>query len=489
MDLDNKPKAFQDISAVEGSIDGALGESTHIDSKAQKKLLLKLDLYLAPIITLIFLCAYLDRSNIGNAQAAGMGKDLGLIGNQYGNAVTLFYVFYVAGEIPSTILMKKLRPNRMIPALVFCWSVVLIGTGFMHNAQQLYASRLLLGLFESAMFPCLALYLSTFYMPQEQALRISYLFVSAALSGAFGGLFAFALLKMDGVQGLGGWRWLFIVEGCLSVLVAFVVYFLLPNDFETARFLSAEDKELMRARMAMNARYNGAPEFDWKEVRKAFRDPKLYISCWCQFMADICSFGLSTFMPTIIRGFGYGTVETQLLTVPVYIWASIAYMLVSWSSDRFQKRAFFMVPGALLTAVGYAVQLGVPQAQRGALYFSIFLIAPGIYIIVGLNAAWLLNSHAGYHKRATAVGTNQAFGNSAGVVVGQIFAKRVNGKYVTGLSVSLGAVLLALLGHVALWAYMRHQNKKRDAMSEKERKRLISAGKDGDYHPDYRYAL
>ncbi|THY88897.1 hypothetical protein D6C95_06953 [Aureobasidium pullulans] len=106
---------------------------------------------------------------------------------------------------------------------------------------------------------------------------------------------------MDGVQGLEGWRWLFIVEGCLSILIAFVVYFLLPNDFETARFLTQEDKELMRTRMAMNARYNGAPEFDWKEVRKAFRDPKLYISCWCQSMADICSFGLSTFMPTIIR--------------------------------------------------------------------------------------------------------------------------------------------------------------------------------------------
>ncbi|THV85743.1 MFS general substrate transporter [Aureobasidium pullulans] len=450
MNVDDQKKTLQDVSVADGSIDETLGESAYIDLKAQKKLLLKLDLYLAPIITLIFLCAYLDRSNIGNAQAAGMGDDLGLVGNQYGNAVTLFYVFYVAGEIPSTILMKKLRPNRMIPALVFC---------------------------------------CTFYMPQEQALRISYLFVSAALSGAFGGLFAFALLKMDGVQGLEGWRWLFIVEGCLSILIAFIVYFLLPNDFETARFLTQEDKELMRTRMAMNARYNGAPEFDWKEVRKAFRDPKLYISCWCQFMADICSFGLSTFMPTIIRGFGYGTVETQLLTVPVYIWASIAYTIVSWMSDRFSKRAYFMVPGAFLTAVGYAVQLGVPQAQRGALYFSIFLIAPGIYIIVGLNAAWLLNSHAGYHKRATAVGTNQAFGNSAGVVVGQIFAKKVNGKYVTGLSVSLGAVLLALLGHIALWAYMRSQNKKREAMSEEEREREINAGKDGDYHPDYRYAL
>jgi MFS family permease len=95
----------------------------------------------------------------------------------------------------------------MIPALMFCWSIVIIGTGFMKTAGQLYASRLLLGLFESGMFPCLALYLSMFYKREEQALRVAYLLVSAALSGAFGGLFAFALLKMDGVAGLEGWRY------------------------------------------------------------------------------------------------------------------------------------------------------------------------------------------------------------------------------------------------------------------------------------------
>jgi hypothetical protein len=85
MDIDDKPKALQDVSAAEISLDDTLGESTYIDPKAQKKLLLKLDLYLAPVITLIFLCAYLDRSNIGNAQTAGMGEDLGLVGNQYGS--------------------------------------------------------------------------------------------------------------------------------------------------------------------------------------------------------------------------------------------------------------------------------------------------------------------------------------------------------------------------------------------------------------------
>jgi MFS family permease len=138
------------------------------------------------------------------------------------------------------------------------------------------------GLFESAMFPCLTLYLSSFYQPHEQALRVAYLFVSAALSGAFGGLFAYALLHMDGVQNLSGWRWLFIIEGCVSVLIAVLIFVMLPDNYETARFLSPEDKQLCRTRTEIHQKYHGAQHFEWSEVRKALKDPKLYYSAWSQ---------------------------------------------------------------------------------------------------------------------------------------------------------------------------------------------------------------
>jgi MFS family permease len=287
----------------------------------------------------------------------------------------------------------------------------------MHTAGQLYASRLLLGFFESGMFPCLAVYLSTFYKPEEQGLRIAYLLVSAALSGAFGGLFAYALLKMDGVGGLAGWRWLFIVEGCATVVVSVLLYFLLPDDFETAYFLNEDDRKLMRLRKEINARYNGKEEFEWKEVRKALTDPKSYLSGWSQFMSDICSFGFSTFLPLIIKGFGYSTVRTQLLTIPVFLVSALIFVIVSWLSDHYKKRVVFMLPAVLVMVIGYALQLGIPIHQRGVLYFSTFLIGAGLYIILGLNSTWMLNCHAGYHKRATAIGMNQSMGNSAGVVV------------------------------------------------------------------------
>ncbi|KAJ3498482.1 hypothetical protein NLG97_g1087 [Lecanicillium saksenae] len=461
----------------------------YIDPAEQKQLLRKLDLWISPIMTLIFLSAYLDRSNIGNAASAGMVHDLGMTDGELGNAVTLFYVTYVAAEIPCSLVLKKFHPSRMIPFLIFCWSIVLIGTGFMHNAGQLYASRLLLGLCESGMFPCLALYLSTFYQPKEQALRVSYLFVSAALSGSFGGLFAYALIKMDGIAGLQGWRWLFIIEGCATVLVSIFVFFMLPDNFETAKFLNEDDKRLMRIRAEINARYNGKPEFDWAQVRRAALDPKLYISSWSQFMADICSFGLSSFLPLIIKSFGYDTVTTQLLTIPVFFWASAAYIIVSWMSDRWQYRAYFMMPAALVTAVGYVVNLAIPISERGVLYFATFLVAPGAYIIVGLNCAWLLNSHAPYYKRAMAIGTNQTIGNTAGIVVGQIFRTKHNGKYMIGLGTSLGAAVLAVTGHITLYFYLRRENQRRENLSLEERQAEIDAGASGDFHPDYRYSL
>lgn len=105
-------------------------------------------------------------------------------------------------------------------------------------------------------------------------LRISYLFVAAALSGSFGGLFAYALIKMDGIAGLEGWRWLFIIEGIASVFIACFTYWALPNSFEDARFLNEDDKALMRVRAELNARYNGKPDFNWHDVKLAIKDPK-----------------------------------------------------------------------------------------------------------------------------------------------------------------------------------------------------------------------
>ncbi|CAM1511917.1 Fc.00g094300.m01.CDS01 [Cosmosporella sp. VM-42] len=214
-----------------------------IDRQREAELLWKLDIWIAPVMTIIFITAYLDRANIGNVASAGMVDDLCISGDELGNAVTLFYVPYVAAEVPCSLVLKKFHPTTDILL--------------------------------SGIFPCLALYLSTFYQPQEQALRISYLFLSSALSGSFRGLLAYGILHMDGISGTEGWRWLFIIEGIGGAMVAVFVFFMLRDNFENARFLNEEDRKLMTIRAERNARYKGTPEFNWAEVRKAVTDHKL----------------------------------------------------------------------------------------------------------------------------------------------------------------------------------------------------------------------
>ncbi|KAI8264978.1 putative transporter [Colletotrichum sp. SAR11_239] len=483
------------MEAKDGDVDSphSAEASSHltIDPVAEKKLLRKLDFWLAPMMIICFLVAYLDRSNIGNAAIAGMNEDLNLTGNRLNVAVTVFYVTYITFEIPASLILKKARPSRLIPFFILAWSATVVGSAFVTNYGSLLATRLLIGMFESGLFPCLTLYLSTFYKREEQARRISYLFVAAALSGAFGGLLAYGLTSLHGASGLAGWRWLFLIEGVISLAVGLAIIVLLPDSFETAKWLTEDDKNLMRIRAEQARVYQGESEnFDKTEVKLAFMDPKVWLSAACQFCANTCSFGFGTFLPVIIRGFGYSSIKTQLLTVPVYIWASAVYLTIAYISDKLNKRAIFMVPMALVTATGYALMLGVSMKATGVQYFATFVTATGIYCVVGLNVTWISNSNAGYFKRATAIGLQQTIGNSAGLMAGQIYRITApDGRYTIGHAVSLGTITVASVGYFTMWTLLNKINNRRDNMSIDERAREIDQGKKGDRHPDFRYTL
>ena len=177
-----------------------------LDPKKEIKLLAKLDLCFIPVIMLVYLSCFLDRANIGNVKVAGMPEDIGASQAQYSTAVSIFYATYVSFETPFAILLKKITPRVLLAALCVVWSLVTIFSGFIQNIGGLYATRLILGACEAGLFPGLNIYLTMVYRREEQAKRVAYLFSCTALSGAFGGLLAYALLQMDGVAGYAGWR-------------------------------------------------------------------------------------------------------------------------------------------------------------------------------------------------------------------------------------------------------------------------------------------
>jgi MFS family permease len=193
------------------------GENTvepgEIDHQAEKQLLRKVDKFTIPTVMLAYLLCFLDRTNIGNARLFGMERDLGMVGNQYQIAVAVLFVPYVLIEVPSNLLLKKFRPSRWLAFIMIGWGIVSTLTGIVQSYAGLVATRVLLGLLEGGLLPGLTVYLTLFYTKKEIALRIAYLFVSSALAGACGGLLAYGIGYMDGLAGLSGWRWIFILEG------------------------------------------------------------------------------------------------------------------------------------------------------------------------------------------------------------------------------------------------------------------------------------
>ncbi|KAF2030285.1 MFS general substrate transporter [Setomelanomma holmii] len=219
-------------------------------------------------------------------------------------------------------------------------------------------------------------------------------------------------------------------------------------------------------------------------------DKKLWLIASIQFFGDILSFGVPTLMPSPVRSFGFDSVLTQLLTVPIFFVAVAIYIAVSFWSDRVQKRAVFMVPGALVVAIGYSMFCGISMKQRGVLYFACFLIVPGIYVMLGLNYVWMLNGHAGYYKRATAIEIDMTIGNCAGLVIGQIFKNTTpDGLYLEGIATSPAVAMACAVLITGLYFYKRRQNRVRDALTPEERQAWIDQGKTGDAHLDFWFIL
>lgn len=206
-----------------------------------------------------------------------MSDDIGLVGNQFGTAVTLLFATYVPFEAPVAILLKIVGPKPLLATAATCWGVVTLGMGFVQNWQGLYACRLLLGCFEAALIPCLETYLGLVYKREERGTRMVMVYSWSTIASAFGGLLAFGLTQIQGPGDFQGWRWLFIIEGALTLAIVPVFLWLFPKDILDAWFLTSEEKEMMRLRYAQDPSWGIDEKFTWREVIKAVTDPKFFI--------------------------------------------------------------------------------------------------------------------------------------------------------------------------------------------------------------------
>lgn len=380
--------------------------------------------------------------------------------------------------------VKRFGPNRILTVALVGWSCVTIGTGFVRNYHQAIAARMLLGAFEAGVAPGIAFIFSTIYDRESTAKRIALINMANATSGAFGGLFAYGIQYMGARRGLAAWRWLFIIEGAVSLAVCSWCIFSFPNKPETAWFLDADEKELMVQRKARDARYKGDDVFDWKYARMALTDPFVYLASATFLFSSVAIFGFGTFLPTIIKGFGYSSFQANYLTIPVYAVGALSLAGQAYLSDRLQQRALFLVISACPVVVGYLICVATSNAVAG--YVAMFICVTGIYSFSCLIITWVATNLVPDYKRSVGLPLFESIGNLSGLVSSQLYPASDGPRYRTGNAVSAGLEVVAALCTGATWVLLRRRNAQKKKLRGEG---ATTNGLEGDMALDFRYTL
>lgn len=220
----------------------------------------------------------------------------------------------------------------------------------------------MIGLFEAGLIPCINVYIGWIYKQSERGKRSSLIFAFSAFSSAFGGILAYGLTQIRTAH-FSGWQWLFAIEGAITFIVVPIFWFLFPKSPTEAWFLNEEEKHMMQLRYDQNPNWGHDDKFSWKECLKAFVDPKWYAFFMYQFSVNVSLYALTTFMPAIVRGLGYTSVNANLMTVPIYICALVFFLTIAYFSDKTGLRGPYICICLVCLIIGYALLISVENLK------------------------------------------------------------------------------------------------------------------------------
>lgn len=440
----------------------------HVDYKTrfpavdERKLVRKIDFRLVPVLCILYLLAFLDRVNISNASLYGLKTDLKLTGDEYNTALVVFFVPYILFEIPSNTLMKRFKPHVWLSGCMFFFGLTTCLQGLTQNYSGLIATRFFLGMFESGMFPGCFYLLAMWYKRSESQKRYSFFFSSTTLAGAFGGLLATAIGKMDGVRGYRGWRWVFILEGLLTCVVGLLFFFLISDFPEEAKWLSPEEKEFVKARLQQDVGQSQRYEpLKPKEIFKILSEWKIILGGFMYFGLIVPAYGYAYFAPAIIQSLGHSSVRTQLLSVPPWACAFALAMTLAILSDRIGHRFIFTIIPSAISLAGFAILFNVHN-NSNLQYGALFLAAAGAYASMPVIVCWFATNLAGHRRRAVGTGWQVGFGNIGGIIAAYSFLAQDAPKYIKGYSICISFICLSMVSCVAYFLHMAWLNRKRE---------------------------
>ncbi|KIM92205.1 hypothetical protein PILCRDRAFT_299 [Piloderma croceum F 1598] len=439
---------------------GHLSEEGSVNAKT---LLRKLDWRLIPLAFACTTVQFLDKFTINYAAVMGMNEDLKLVGNNFSNTATALYIATLITEIPTGYILQKVPPGKWLGMNVILWGMTVGCTAVVKNYHGLLACRILLGVFEAAMPPCLMLITGMWYTKSEGARRFNIWFCGLGLSQIIGGLVSWGFQHLTGGS-IDAWRLMFIVLGALSVVVGLFTIILMPDNQMSAKWISDAEKTAAIQRVAVNQTGIQNIHFKWSHLKELTLDLQIWLLAALTILISISSGIISAYSATVIRNLGYSSPHAALLNIPSGLVSITSALITGYFVGRQASRwlctSILCVPAVL----GGALMSFLPATNKGGLLAGIYLVnaTPPATILI---YSWVVANVAGHTKRVAASALVSAAFCIGSIIGPQTFQAKDAPQYIPAKIIVLATQSAAILVAVMARLYYGWQNSRREATS------------------------
>ncbi|KAL4796861.1 major facilitator superfamily domain-containing protein [Aspergillus venezuelensis] len=435
-------KDVGDATVDEFSHEAAL---TALTTDEEQKLIRRVDWRLVPLLCMLYLMK-IDENNATNAKIMNKGTDRNIltqlwISSDQFSMITVLYTYhvpYILAEIPSNLLLKKVRPHIWQSRIMISWGLVTACTAAVKDLGGLYAVRFMLGLTEAGMFPAIILQMIYWYRPDEIAVRLVWIYSVGNVAGILGGVLAYGFYEVSGAGNISGWQWLFIVKSAVTIVLAVVVFFCLPDFPATTKWLSPKEEAFLQARLPQNSPRAAEKNFVFKEVVKTFLDRRL----WLFTLSWACMTSGSS---------GVNNIATaQILNIPMSALTIIFIIIGGYTSARATvPLPVFPITCTIVVIACYSVLVAYPNVI--GVYIAMMIGNAASVTWFPMMWSWRSQTVNGATGSAFAIGFVNSYGQVGDAVGPQMFKDEYKPRYQLPFGLSMGLVAACGLTNLCTW--------------------------------------
>ncbi|KAF8628256.1 hypothetical protein AX15_004030 [Amanita polypyramis BW_CC] len=422
---------------------------------------------------IMFFALDLDRSNIQQANSTSFLQDLNMTTNDYNLGNTLFRASFLCAELPSQLVSKRLGPDIWIPAQISLWSIVSLCQFWLSGRGSFLACRFLLGFLQGGFIPDIVLYLSYFYTRTELPIRLAVFWVSNYIAEIVSAFLALGILRLDGLNGKAGWKYLFLLEGCTTLAVGVVAWFLMPpGPTQTKAWFRPKGWFTDREEIIMvNRVLRDDPTKSDMHNRQGLSVKMIYEALVDWRMWPLYAFGLlhlipvgppHTYLTLSLRNLGFTTTQTNLLTLPSSFLGIILVILVTAFSEWVNSRTIAtMILQLWALPLLVALYTFTEHTSQWA-YFVVVTLLTGYPYVHPIQVAWASRNSNSVRTRTVSASVYNMFVQAGAIVYANIYRKDDKPLYRRGNRVLIGITCMNIVLYILAFFFYRGINRRRD---------------------------